>query len=165
MNAVKMLKQQHREVEKLFKSFEAAKSADRRRKVFEELADKLAVHATIEEQPYYPAVKANRTPRTSCSSRSRSTSQSSVSSPTRWHSARRRRRNLRRQKIKFLKEDGRAPRRGGRRATSSRRSRSSSTARSSRRSARAMEETEKELKSEGNPRDAVPGETDAAAPV
>ena len=29
----------------------------------------------------------------------------------------------------------------------------------------AMEETQDELISEGNPRDAVPGETDAAAPI
>ena len=61
MNAVKMLKQQHREVEKLFEKFEAAKSSDRRRKVFEEIADALAVHAAIEERHFYPGVKAEGT--------------------------------------------------------------------------------------------------------
>jgi len=61
MNAVKMLKQQHREVEKLFEKFEAAKSPDRRRKVFEEIADALAVHAAIEERHFYPGVKKRQT--------------------------------------------------------------------------------------------------------
>ena len=61
MNAVKMLKQQHREVEKLFEKFEGAKSPDRRRKVFEEIADALAVHAAIEERHFYPGVKKRQT--------------------------------------------------------------------------------------------------------
>jgi hemerythrin superfamily protein len=61
MNAVKMLKQQHREVAKLFKQFEAAKSAEPRRKTFIEIADALAVHATIEERHFYPSVKERQT--------------------------------------------------------------------------------------------------------
>ena len=61
MNAVKMLKQQHREVEKLFKQLEAAKSAGPRRKIFNEIADALAVHATIEERHFYPGVKKQQT--------------------------------------------------------------------------------------------------------
>src|ERR1044071_6552561 len=61
MNAIKMLKQQHREVEKLFKQFEAATSAGPQREVFEEIADALAVHATIEERHFYPAVKEKQT--------------------------------------------------------------------------------------------------------
>jgi hemerythrin superfamily protein len=61
MNAVKMLKQQHREVEKLFEKFEAAKSAERRRKAFEAIADALAVHAAIEERHFYPGVKKRQT--------------------------------------------------------------------------------------------------------
>ena len=61
MNAIKMLKQQHREVEKLFKQFESAKSAGPRQKAFEEIADALAVHATIEEKHFYPAVKKAQT--------------------------------------------------------------------------------------------------------
>ena len=55
MNAIKMLKQQHREVEKLFKQLEAAKSAGPRTKTFNEIADALAIHATIEERHFYPA--------------------------------------------------------------------------------------------------------------
>jgi hemerythrin superfamily protein len=61
MNAVEMLKQQHREVAKMFKKFEEAESAEPRRKIFEQIADALAVHATIEERHFYPAVKQKQT--------------------------------------------------------------------------------------------------------
>jgi len=61
MDAIKMLKKQHREVEALFKELEKAKSANPRRKVFEKLADALAVHATIEERHFYPAAKKKQT--------------------------------------------------------------------------------------------------------
>jgi hemerythrin superfamily protein len=61
MNAIKMLKKQHREVEALFKELEKAKSAGPRRKVFEKVADALAVHATIEERHFYPAVNKKQT--------------------------------------------------------------------------------------------------------
>lgn len=57
MNAIKLLKQQHREVEALFKQLEKAKSARPRQKAFEQIADKLAVHTTIEERHFYPSVK------------------------------------------------------------------------------------------------------------
>jgi hemerythrin superfamily protein len=61
MNAVKMLKQQHREVEKLFERLESARSAEPRRKIFEEIADALAVHAAIEERHFYPGVRTRQT--------------------------------------------------------------------------------------------------------
>ncbi|HXJ18652.1 MAG TPA: hemerythrin domain-containing protein [Polyangia bacterium] len=61
MDAIKMLKKQHREVERLFKEIEKARSAGPRRKVFEELADALAVHATIEERHFYRAAKKKQT--------------------------------------------------------------------------------------------------------
>jgi len=61
MNAIKLLKQQHREVESLFKQLEKAKSARPRKKAFEQIADKLAVHATIEEKHFYPSVKRRAT--------------------------------------------------------------------------------------------------------
>ena len=61
MNAIKMLKKQHREVEALFKDLEKAKSAGPRRKIFEKVADALAVHASIEERHFYPAVKKKQT--------------------------------------------------------------------------------------------------------
>lgn len=61
MNAIEMLKKEHRAVEELFEKFEAAKSAGPRRKVFEQIADALAVHAAIEEKHFYPAVKERTT--------------------------------------------------------------------------------------------------------
>jgi hemerythrin superfamily protein len=56
-----MLKREHRAVEELFKKFEASKSAGPRGKIVEQIADALAVHATIEEKHFYPAVKAKQT--------------------------------------------------------------------------------------------------------
>ena len=61
MNAIEMLKKQHREVAKLFERFEQAKSADGRQQLFEQIADKLAIHATIEERHFYPSVKNKAT--------------------------------------------------------------------------------------------------------
>jgi hemerythrin superfamily protein len=61
MDAIELLESQHREVEKLFAKIEKAKSEDVKAQLFEEIADKLAVHATIEEHHFYPAVKAKRT--------------------------------------------------------------------------------------------------------
>jgi hemerythrin superfamily protein len=61
MNAIEMLKKQHREVAKLFEKFEQAKSAGARQHLFEQIADKLAVHATIEERHFYPSVKNKAT--------------------------------------------------------------------------------------------------------
>jgi len=60
MNAIDLLKSQHREVSKLFSKIEKASAADKT-ELFEEIADKLAVHAAIEEHHFYPAVKAKRT--------------------------------------------------------------------------------------------------------
>ena len=60
MNAIDLLKQQHREVEKLFKKIEKA-GPDEKEQLFDELADSLAVHAAIEEQHFYPATKDART--------------------------------------------------------------------------------------------------------
>jgi hemerythrin superfamily protein len=63
MNAIDMLKQQHREVENMFKEFESLgdNAVKGKQRVFSEIADALAVHATIEEQHFYPAVKAKAT--------------------------------------------------------------------------------------------------------
>jgi len=61
MSAIDLLESQHREVEKLFADFEKAKGEDRKMKLFQEIADKLAIHAAIEEHHFYPAVKAKRT--------------------------------------------------------------------------------------------------------
>jgi hemerythrin superfamily protein len=61
MDAIEMLISQHKEVDDLFAQIEAATSDDKKSRLFVELADKLAVHATIEEKHFYPAVKAKRT--------------------------------------------------------------------------------------------------------
>ena len=60
MNAIDLLKQQHREVEKLFKKIDKA-GPDEKEQLFDQLADALAVHAAIEEQHFYPATKDART--------------------------------------------------------------------------------------------------------
>jgi hemerythrin superfamily protein len=61
MNAIKMLKQQHLAVGKLFEEFETAPSVQRRGEIFTQIADALAVHATIEERHFYPGVKQAQT--------------------------------------------------------------------------------------------------------
>jgi hemerythrin superfamily protein len=61
MGAIELLESQHREVEKLFSQIEKAREAKRKTTLFEQLADKLAVHAAIEEHHFYPAVKAKQT--------------------------------------------------------------------------------------------------------
>ena len=55
MDAIDLLKQDHRKVEKLFSEIE--KSKDGRDRLFTELATELTVHAEIEEQLFYPAVQ------------------------------------------------------------------------------------------------------------
>src|ERR1700759_1169412 len=59
MDAIALLKADHREVEQLFKQFE--KSGDRANKQKEKLVEKmiraLAVHAAIEEMFFYPMVR------------------------------------------------------------------------------------------------------------
>jgi hemerythrin superfamily protein len=61
MDAIKLLKQQHRLVEKLFERFEDSDDGSEQLELFAELADQLAVHATIEERHFYPAVRARQT--------------------------------------------------------------------------------------------------------
>jgi len=63
MDAIEMLKSQHREVEALFKKYEEKgdNAAKGKQRIFESIADALAVHATIEEKHFYPAVKEKRT--------------------------------------------------------------------------------------------------------
>jgi hemerythrin superfamily protein len=59
MNAIDLLKQQHREVEKLFGKFEAAsEGAEKtRERLCQEIGDALAIHAEIEEKIFYPESK------------------------------------------------------------------------------------------------------------
>jgi hemerythrin-like domain-containing protein len=59
--AIDLLMDQHREVEKLFSEFDKASGAEDKEELFETIADKLAIHARIEEQYFYPAVTAKKT--------------------------------------------------------------------------------------------------------
>jgi hemerythrin superfamily protein len=61
VNAIDLLALQHREVKALFAKFESASSADEKQKLFEQIADELAVHTTIEEKHFYPATRSART--------------------------------------------------------------------------------------------------------
>jgi hemerythrin superfamily protein len=63
MDAIEMLKKQHREVEGLFEKYDekGENAAKGKQQLFEAIADALAMHATIEEKHFYPAVKAKRT--------------------------------------------------------------------------------------------------------
>ena len=61
MNAITMLKHQHREVEALFKQLHKVRLGSARRTVFEKVADALAVHSAVEEKHFYPAVKERST--------------------------------------------------------------------------------------------------------
>jgi hemerythrin superfamily protein len=61
MNAIELLESQHREVERLFSKIEKAKDTKKKEELFTELADRLAIHASIEEHHFYPGVKARQT--------------------------------------------------------------------------------------------------------
>jgi hypothetical protein len=60
-NALEMLASQHDEIANLFDDLEDETSLTRKRQLFESLADALAVHVAIEEQHFYPAVRARNT--------------------------------------------------------------------------------------------------------
>jgi hemerythrin superfamily protein len=61
MDAIELLESQHREVEDLFSQIEETSDTSAKAELFDELADKLAIHAAIEEHHFYPSVKAERT--------------------------------------------------------------------------------------------------------
>ena len=60
MNALQLLTEQHEEVDNLIERIESADS-EGKAALFQELADKLAAHAKIEEKLFYPAVMAKQT--------------------------------------------------------------------------------------------------------
>ncbi len=61
IDAVAFLESQHEEVNDLFKTLDRATGPATKARLFREIANKLAVHAMIEEKVFYPAVKAKRT--------------------------------------------------------------------------------------------------------
>jgi hypothetical protein len=54
-DAIALLKQDHRDAEKLFKEFESAKGDGRKEKLAHEICLALSVHFELEEQIFYPA--------------------------------------------------------------------------------------------------------------
>ncbi len=59
MDAIDLLERHHRELERQFSALKKASSVDPEQ--FSTAADLLAIHITLEEQQFYPAVKARRT--------------------------------------------------------------------------------------------------------
>ena len=59
MNALTLLKQDHGNVEALFKQFEGLDDGDttEKRRVVDHIIEQLSVHAAVEEQLFYPAVR------------------------------------------------------------------------------------------------------------
>lgn len=59
MDAIALLKADHRKVEELFASFDNAKGDGKKRKLAIEICKELTVHAQIEEEIFYPACEGN----------------------------------------------------------------------------------------------------------
>src|SRR5688572_25450221 len=55
LDAIALLKQDHREVEELFEQFEKAKGEGRKQKLAQQICLELSIHAKIEEEVFYPA--------------------------------------------------------------------------------------------------------------
>ncbi len=58
MDAIKLIEKQHDEIDQLFEELKEAKSDEDKRKLFAQVADSLAAHMAMEEEVFYPAVKA-----------------------------------------------------------------------------------------------------------
>ena len=63
MNAIDLLKHQHRDVEDLFEEFEGAGEGAKktRERICREISDQLAIHAELEEKLFYPESKQAQT--------------------------------------------------------------------------------------------------------
>lgn|SRR5690606_24450862 len=57
MNALQLLADDHRRVEDLFETFEKARGAARKQALVRQICTELKVHAQLEEEIYYPAVR------------------------------------------------------------------------------------------------------------
>jgi hemerythrin superfamily protein len=56
-SATQMIRQDHKKVESLFKKFEQTKGAQAKRRLAENAMAELEIHAALEEEIFYPAVK------------------------------------------------------------------------------------------------------------
>lgn len=57
-DAVAMLREDHKKVSALFEEFEKARSERRKKEIVATICQELTVHTTLEEEIFYPAVKA-----------------------------------------------------------------------------------------------------------
>ena len=57
LDATSLLRADHREARDLFKQYEATRSTARKRKLVEQFCAQLSVHAQVEEEIFYPALK------------------------------------------------------------------------------------------------------------
>src|SRR5882757_5838567 len=57
MDAVTLIKNDHRKVEALFEQFESASSEDKKAEIAKQVCTELIIHATIEEELFYPACR------------------------------------------------------------------------------------------------------------
>jgi hypothetical protein len=57
-DAIAMLRADHAKVEEMFGRFENVRGGDRKQKLAEEICNELEVHAQLEEEIFYPAVRA-----------------------------------------------------------------------------------------------------------
>src|SRR3954470_14771387 len=64
MNAIDLLKKQHEEAKELLSALEEAE-VEEKEELLKKLADALAMHAAIEEHPFYPATRTTG-PRSCC---------------------------------------------------------------------------------------------------
>jgi len=53
-----MLRADHKKVSELFEEFEASRAPDRKKALVAQICDELTIHAELEEEIFYPAVKA-----------------------------------------------------------------------------------------------------------
>jgi hypothetical protein len=56
-DAIKLLTQDHREVEELFEKFEKASGEGRKEKLARQICTELKIHSMIEEEIFYPALR------------------------------------------------------------------------------------------------------------
>jgi hemerythrin superfamily protein len=61
MDAIELLETQHGDIDALFARLDHGGGGNARQKLFDDLADLLAIHASIEELHFYPAVKTATT--------------------------------------------------------------------------------------------------------
>ena len=57
-NALALLRADHKKVSELFAQYEKTRSSDKKRTIVADICTELGVHAQIEEEIFYPAVKA-----------------------------------------------------------------------------------------------------------